>query len=70
MQAVIFSEDAILLTPDQVAVVLGLSRRTITTRKWRDRLPWLKLGPRTLRLPAGDLNRFQSQLAGTVRHAA
>lgn len=47
-----------LLTPTQVAAALNVPRRRVVTRDLRKTLPWIKVGPRTLRLPASDLDAY------------
>jgi excisionase family DNA binding protein len=51
-------QEAALLTLDQVAAILQISRRTVQRLIQAGELPALKLGHRTVRLPAGSVRRF------------
>ncbi len=55
--------DCSLLTPTQVAATLRVPRRRVVTRALRRELPWVKIGQRTLRLPASALAAFIRQKA-------
>ena len=57
----------VLLTPEQVASALNLSRRRVVTRMLRRELPWIKVGPRTLRLPAGALEAYLRDITGGAK---
>jgi excisionase family DNA binding protein len=51
-------EPATLMTDRQVAAKLGVSARTVREYRYEGQLSTVKLGYRTVRVPAGDVERL------------
>jgi excisionase family DNA binding protein len=56
-----------LLTLDEVAEILSVSRRTLNVWVLENRIPIRRIGPRSPRVAVGDLHRF---LDATLEPAA